>query len=83
VDNVAVVEFVNVVMDNEDMDELEEDDDIDKLDEDETRATLYIFKRLTPPQYSLALALHTMLHPVCAGVVPATRPAPGLITLPQ
>lgn len=54
------------------------------IDEDDgTAAFWYMFKRLGPPQYSVALPEQTMLHVVTAGESPATSVEPVLMTLPQ
>ena len=49
----------------------------------EVPATMYMFKRRDPPQYSRGLLIHTIEQPVAPGVDPATRAEPGLMTLPQ
>lgn len=52
--------------------------------EDETMGTTwYMFKRDRPPQYSVELAAHTMLHPFTAGSLLVWLTEPALITLPQ
>jgi hypothetical protein len=51
--------------------------------DDEVPATMYMFKRREPPQYSRGLLTHTIEQPVVSGVVPATRAEPGLMMLPQ
>ena len=50
---------------------------------DTTAATSYMLRRLLPPQYSLALPLQTIEHPVTPGVPPPTRLEPALIVFPQ
>lgn len=52
-------------------------------EDDGTVAFWYMFKRLGPPQYSVALPEQTMLHAVIAGEPPATSFEPILIELPQ
>lgn len=45
--------------------------------------TSYMFRRLGPPQNSVALPLQIMLHCVTFGVVPPTSTEPALMVLPQ
>ena len=46
-------------------------------------AAWYMFKRLRPPQYSLALAAQMMLQPSTLGTELVWFTEPALITLPQ
>jgi len=50
---------------------------------DELAATSYMLRRFPPPQYSVALPLQIMEHPVTPGVVPPTRFEPALMVFPQ
>ena len=50
---------------------------------DTTAAASYMLRRTLPPQYSLALPLQTMEHPVTPGVAPPTRLEPALMLFPQ
>ena len=46
--------------------------------------TMYMFKRLPPPQYSLALAAQTIEQPFCVtSVPPGANTDPALMVLPQ
>ena len=50
---------------------------------EELAATSYMLRWFPPPQYSVALPLQIMEHPVTPGVVPPTRFEPALMVFPQ
>jgi hypothetical protein len=64
-------------------------DDVDEAVErsdnevDTIGAAWYIFRRDLPPQYSLALAAHTMLQPLTLGTELVWFTEPAFITFPQ